>query len=227
MTRDEHIRVISSHRNELTSLFKESMALYENHIKPLETQRTDSECYLAECRYMGRTLEALETELEIENLVASIRSLEIEIGLAAAGNTEELMYDQLETMRANAKLELTEYEYWTSSIPDMHDRMKHFANYGLVQSTIFQTSAVVTVNNLNKNFDQDKHAEFIAGIAPFMPSNQVLDGIEVVHYIFEMNTTCTIAYNKEKTMWYLLIEEDIVFSSDNLKDILDYRNIVG
>lgn len=225
MTRDEHIMVIDEHREAQRRLFKESMALYEKHIKPLEMQRTDSECYLAECRYMGKTAEALETELEIEDLGILIRSREIEIGLSDAGDCEDLMYEQLEAMQANAKLELTEYEYWTSSIPDMHDKMKYFANYGLVQSTIFQTSTVVTVNNLNKNFDQDIHAEFLCGIAPYMPYNQTLDGMEVVHFVFEMQLGCTLAY-RENT-WYLLMEGDIVFEHNNLQDVLEYRNIVG
>lgn len=225
MTRDEHIKVIREHREAQKRLFKESMALYDEHIKPLEMQRTDSECYLAECRYMGRTVEALDTEIEIEDLGIRIRSREIEVGLADAGDREELIIEQIEAMKENAKLELTEYEYWTSSIPDMNERLQYFAKFGLVQSTIFRMTDVVTVNNLNKNFDQDKHVEFLNGIAPYMPYNQTLDGMEVVHFIFEMQLGCTLAY-RENT-WYLLMEEDIVFEHENLQDVLEYRNIVG
>lgn len=225
MTRDEHIKVIREHREAQQRLFKESMALYDQHIKPLEMQRTDSECYLAECRYMGRTNEALETELEIEDLGTLIRSREIEVGLTDAGDREELLIEQLETMKANAKLELTEYEYWTSSIPEFHDRIEHYSKYGLVQSVIFNTSDVNTIYNLNRNFNQDIHLSFIEGIAPYMEYNKTLDGMEVVHFVFEMRTDCTLAY-RENT-WYLLMEGDIVFEHDNLQDVLEYRNIVG
>lgn len=225
MTRDEHVNAVKEHRTAQSQLFKKSMDLYDNNIKDLAMERTDTECYLAECRYMGRTVEALEAELQIEDLNTAIKSKEIEIGLAELADDENKLNEMLETLKANAQIELTEYEYWTSSIPDIEERIKHFSTYGLVSSTIFRMTDVVTINNLNKNFDQDKHTSFIGGIAPYMPYNQTLDGMEVVHFVFEMQTDCTLAY-RENT-WYLLMEGDIIFEHKNLQDVLEYRNIVG
>lgn len=189
--------------------------------------RTDAECHIAECRYSGDVDKVNELEVEIDEYTRDIKSLEISIGLTDLVEEGDRMEEVLKTMKANAQHELTEYEYWTSSIPEVHDRGLYFSDYGLVCSTIFRTFDVLTVNNLNKKFNQDEHIPFLEGISPFMPNNQVLDGMDVVQYVFEMSTTCTIAYNKEKTLWYLIMEEDIVFESENLKDIFEYRNIVG
>lgn len=227
MTRDEHTRLIREHRAAQKALFDKTMALYDKHIRPLEMNRTDAECHVAECRYSGDVDKVNELEVEIDEYTRDIKSLEISIGLTDLVEEGDRMEEVLNTMKANAQYELTEYEYWTSSIPDVHDRGLYFSDFGLVCSTIFGITNVITVNNLNKKFNQDEHIPFLEGISPFMPYNHVLDGMDVVHYVFEMNTACTIAYSKEKTTWYLLMEGDIVFESDNLKDIFEYRNIVG
>ena len=227
MTRDEHTRIINEHRAAQKELFNQSMALYNKHIKPLEMNRTDAECRIAECRYMGDVDKIAELEVEIDEYTRDIKSLEISTGLADLVDEGDRMEEVLATMQENARLELGDYEYWTSSIPDVLDRGLYFADYGLVCSTIFRMFDVITVNNLNTKFKQDEHIPFLEGISPFMPTNQVIDGMDVVHYVLEMNTDCTIAYNKEKTIWYLLMEDDVVFESENLIDIFEYRNIVG
>lgn len=187
----------------------------------------DLELYASHCRYSGRPDEALAVEVNIDEFESLIKSREIEVGIADIRDDCNIMERELERMKANALAELTPYEYFTSSIPTIEERNEYYDSFGLVVCTIFSTTDVVKLNNLDKRFNQDEHVPVLEGIVPFMFSNQVLDGMDVVHFVFEMCTTCTIAYNKEKTIWYLLIEGDVVFESNKLQDIFEYKNIVG
>lgn len=227
MTRDEHIHVINTHKEDQLKVHRKSMALYAEHIRPLEDRRSGAEEYYSVCNYTGHPDEALEHKFEIEELTSIIKSKEIEVGICDLADEYDRMQEVLMSMKENAKTELSEYEYYTSSIPTIEERNSYFSKFGIICSTIFGISQVSTVNNLNKRFDQDKHIPVLEGISPFMPVNSILNGMDIVHYVFEMSTKCTIAYNKEKTTWYLLMDGDIVFESDNLKDIFEYRNIVG
>lgn len=227
MTRDWHIANVHSTREAKNALFRKGMELYDEHIKPLENEQTDAECYLVERQYMGDPDGVNEAQFDIDNLKVKIKSREIEIGLDVISDQEDELGRTIEVLKDDARKDLTEYEYWTSSMPEQHERSFYFSQHGLVQSTIFRMTDVVILNNLNSTFNQDKHIPFLEGIAPFMASNQTLDGMDVVHFVFEMKTDCTIAYNNKNETWYLLMNEDIVFESTSLQDIFEYRNIVG
>lgn len=227
MTRDEHMHIISNQRKLIELSYSNAMKLYDMHIKHLEFERTDIGCHIAEMKLKGEYSTVSELRKEEEALTAKIRQTEIDCGLKEYEETENTLHEQLKAMIDNAKYELTEYEYYTSNIPDQKDCSQYLASHGLVKTVIFDRYSAINVYNLNAKFKEETGIEFLEGITPFMDDNNEINGIALVQYTFMINNYCTIAKDKIKNTWYVLLDDDIVFEHENLQDIFEYRNIVG
>ena len=59
-----------------------------------------------------------------------------------------------------------------------------------------------------------------------MENNDTINGIEMIRYSYRLGEDCFIACDKTTMMWYVCMDEDIVFEHENLQDIFEYFNIV-
>lgn len=232
MNRTEYESLVEHSCYKIKTLSAKAQELYKQHISSLDYNRTDAMCHLTEAQYDGTEDVVKRLTQEIEDYSYAIAEKEKECGIVDVDNKLNEEHHHLDSLRKNAMIELTEYEYYTSNIPPYKDKIRYLAKHGLVESIYYTVNSSMKIAyNLNVKFEQDKHIPFLEGVTPFLKDNSVLNGESLVHFNFlfedNMNSCSTIARNNKENIWYLLIEEDIVFSSDNLKDIFDYRNIVG
>lgn len=231
MTRNEYIKIVTERREEIEKLKKQMLEIYYEHIQPIELLRLDIRNYMYECEMKNDWVDYKFSKRKDEEYTQQILDLEEELGSNDLDKIKDNIYDEILITIENAKDELNQFEFYTSSeLCNSYESMLYYRKYKFSIDTFFSSHASFSsLYCMNTGFDFSNGHLFLEGILPYLKFNSIWNGCDVIKFTYsdrpdEFPIYTHIVFHDE--MWIVLIEDDIVFEHESCKEVLEYFNLI-
>jgi len=224
MTRDEYEKIIMDRESEKRKYEMDLLMNYNKTIRPLDIQRTDTQCHIRDAQYSESYSLLPQLNFEVNNLTNKILNLEKENDSDSKQKIIDDLENEISSLKANARIELNPWEYHTSSIiSDEQGLQSYLRSYGIKKVETMRSYGLISLYMLTSNFDYECGAYILEKISPYLgPSNTVL-------YIPDNAAVSNIHLEYVQTfdLWRVVMDNsDVLMEDKQCDEVLQYFNLI-
>lgn len=224
MTRDEYEKIIMDRESEKRKYEMDILTHYHNTIRPLDMQRSDTHCHILDAQYSESHSLLPQLHFEVNDLTKKILNLEKENNSEVKQKSIEDLENEIYSLKANARIELNPWEYYTSDIISEEAELRYYlSSYGINKMVTFRSYNQVPLYMLTSNFDYGTGADILEKVSPYLGSG------DTVLYIPNNVSVSDIhlEYDKLVDVWRVVMDDsDVLMEDKECNEVLQYFNLI-